>query len=302
MLYHCDVNSPLPPRPVVAFATARHIRNVADIRTTIRARIRQVFGSAEIDLTRPPGDDGLFGPGTPAWAIHGDLTSMMIGGVSALLLQMLHPLALAGVWDHSDWRRDRLGRLRRTAQFISLTTYGSTESAERVMAKVRSIHDRVEGNLPDGTHYSANDPELLTWVHVAEVDSFLRAHLRYKNPALPGADQDRYLADYALVARRLGATGVPESRAAIADYYRRVRPQLRYDARTREVAAALLAPSWRDPLVGPVMALSFQAGIDLLPDWAAVMHRRRSPTLAKPAIRAGARGMGTALRWALSAR
>ena len=162
------------------------------------------MGSGEIDLSRPPGDDGLFGPGSAPWRIHGDFTSMIIGGVSALLLQMLHPRALAGVWDHSDFRRDRHGRLKRTAAFISVTTFGSTAKAEAMIARVKRVHDRVAGTLPDGTPYSANDPELLTFVHVAEVDSFLRAHLRYKDAGLPGEVQDRYLADYAHVARRLG--------------------------------------------------------------------------------------------------
>lgn len=255
-----------------------------------------------MDLSRPPGDDGLFGPGSAPWRVHGDFTSMMIGGVSALLLQMLHPRALAGVWDHSDFRRDRHGRLRRTAQFITLTTFAASSTAETAIAKVRRIHDRVEGTLPDGTPYSANDPDLLTWVHVAEVDSFLRAHLRYKDAALPGAVQDAYLADYAEVARRLGAVDVPASRREIADYFRAVRPELRFDGRTREVASALLARSWRDPIVAPAMALTFQAGADLLPDWAAAMHGRRPPRLAQPAIRTASRGMGSVLRWALAAR
>lgn len=252
-----------------------------------------------MDLTRPPGDDGLFGPGSAPWRVHGDFTAMMIGGVSALLLQMLHPGALAGVWDHSDFRRDRHGRLRRTAQFITLTTFGATANAEAAIAKVRRIHDHVGGTLPDGAAYAANDPHLLTWVHVAEVDSFLRAHLRYKDPGLPGAVQDAYLADYAEVARRLGATEVPTSRREIADYYRRIRPELRFDARTREVAAALLARG-DDRMIGPAMALVFQAGADLLPDWAAAMHGRTAPRLARPAIRTASRGMGSVLRWALS--
>ena len=98
--------------------------------------------------------------------------------------------------------RDRLGRLRRTAQFISLTTFGSTVAAEDAIARVRRIHDQVSGTLPDGTAYDANDPALLTWVHVAEVDSFLRAYVRYREPRLSGADQDRYLAETATIARR----------------------------------------------------------------------------------------------------
>ena len=273
---------------------------MTDLRSSLRTRVRQLVGSGEVDLSRPAGDDGLFGPGSAPWRVHGDFTAMMIGGVSALLLQMLHPGALAGVWDHSDFRRDRRGRLKRTAQFITTTTFGSTANAGAAIERVRSVHAHVQGVLPDGTPYAADDPDLLTWVHVAEVDSFLRAHLRYKDAALPGAVQDRYLADYAEVARRLGATGVPTSRREIADYYRRVRPQLRFDDRTRDVARALLSREG-DAVIAPAMAIVFAAGADLLPDWAQAMHGRRLG-IAAPAVRTGARGMGHVIRWALAAR
>ncbi len=116
---------------------------------------------------------------------------------------MLHPLALAGVWDHSNFRDDLLGRLRRTGQFISATTYGPLADAERLIERVRRIHESVIGQLPDGTPYSASDPDLLTWVHVAEVSSFLKSYLRYLNPDLPGSEQDRYYSEIALVAERL---------------------------------------------------------------------------------------------------
>lgn len=270
-----------------------------DLRSTIRTRVRSLVGSGEVDLSRPAGDDGLFGPGSAPWRVHGDFTSMIIGGVSALLVQMLHPRALAGIWDHSDFRQNRHGRLKRTAAFISVTTFGATASADAMIARVRRVHDRVVGTLPDGTTYAANDPELLTFVHVAEVDSFLRAHLRYKDPALSGAIQDDYLAAYAEVARRLGAEDVPTSRREIADYYRRIRPELRFDHRTRDVARALLARG-DDLVTEPMRAMVFAAGRDLLPDWAAAMHGG-VPGFAAPAVRSGARGMGRVLRWALAA-
>lgn len=271
---------------------------IDSVRDTLAQRLRSLVGSGTIDLSRPPGDDGLFGPGSPAWRVHGDFSAMMIGGISALLLQMLHPLALAGVWDHSNFRQDRLRRLRGTARFIAATTFGSTATAEAAIAQVRDIHDRVRGTLPDGTPYDANDPALLTWVHVAEVDSFLRAYLRYRDPGMTAADQDRYLAETAVVAERLGATGVPRSRAAVAAYYLEVRPALRYDHRTREVAAALLAPG-DDRAVNAGMQLAARAAEELLPDWAARMHGRTPPGIARPAIRAGAGAMSGLVRWAL---
>ncbi|MDH4363327.1 MAG: DUF2236 domain-containing protein, partial [Acidimicrobiia bacterium] len=99
-------------------------------------------------------DPGLFGPASVAWRVHGE-SSMLIGGLRALLLQTLHPLAMAGVADHSDYRRDPWGRLHRTGRFIGATTYGNTATAEHVIAMVTAIHRRVEGTAPDGRHYAA---------------------------------------------------------------------------------------------------------------------------------------------------
>ncbi|WP_019516696.1 oxygenase MpaB family protein [Sphingomonas sp. Mn802worker] len=253
-----------------------------------------------MDLTRPPGDDGLFGPSSAAWRVHGDFTAMMIGGISALLLQMLHPAALAGVWDHSGFRDDRHGRLKRTARFIAATTFGSTEQARTAIAQVRRIHDCIGGVMPDGTRYTANDPVLLTWVHVAEVDSFLRAYLRYRDQRMSAIDQDRYLAETATVAEALGATDVPRSRAAIDAYFASIRPDLRADHRTREVAQALLAPG-DDRATTSAMNLAVAAAIDLLPPWAQALHGRSLPTYARSAVRLGANSMGSVLRWALKA-
>lgn len=269
------------------------------MRQAIGERVRGMVGSHELDLSRPEGDAGLFGPGSATWAVHGDFTSMMIGGVCSLLVQMLHPGALAGVWDHSDFRRNMTGRLKGTAQFISITTYGSTEAADRVIARVRSIHDRVTGTLPDGTPYAANDPDLLAWVHAAEVDSFLRAHLRYRDPAMPVARQDAYVAEMATVARRLGAEDVPVTRAALTAYLVAMRPALLVDARTREVARRLIRQPSPSLLSAPVNAVMMQAGVDLMPRWAARMHGLDVPVMGKPALRIGALGVGRLMRWAL---
>jgi uncharacterized protein (DUF2236 family) len=279
----------------------RHIdRHMLDLRDVISSQIRQLLGSGEnvaaIEAQRT--DAGYFGPGSASWKVHGDFTSMMIGGVTALLLQMLHPGALAGVWDHSNFRQDMQGRLKRTARFIAGTTYGSTAEADRLVAHVKHIHDQVSGTL-DGAPYSANDADLLTWVHVAEVSSFLAAYLRYRNPTFSPADQDRYYREYALIARKLGAVEVPDSRAAIAAYLRRVRPQLRYDERTREVADALLNQPVKPSAVA-VAKLMFEAAEDLLPDWAQQMHGFHVPAVRRPAIRLGVRGLGGVFRWALT--
>ena len=176
-----------------------------------------------------------------------------------LLLQALHPLALAGVWDHSNFRDDLLGRLRRTGQFISGTTYGSRADADWLIERVRTIHLKVSGTAPDGRAYAASDPELLTWVHVAEVYSFLQAHLRYRNPQLSGADQDRYYGEIALIAERLGATRVPRSRAEVAAYLAAIRPELRCDERSLEILRILRGAPAPSALAAPAARLLYSA-------------------------------------------
>ena len=147
---------------------------MADPRTLITNHVHRLVGSRADgpDFVRAPGEPGLVPYGGAAWVVHGDFSAMMIGGVAALLTQMLHPAAAAGVWDHSNFRADMTGRLKRTAQFIAGTTYGSTDFAGGMIARVRRIHDAVGGVLPDGTPYAANDPAVLTWVHVAGADAF----------------------------------------------------------------------------------------------------------------------------------
>jgi len=164
----------------------------ASIRQAIVLQVRRLVGGTGDDtVERNRQDTGLFGPESACWKVHGDFTSMMVGGITALLMQMLHPGALAGVWDHSDFRGDMSGRLKRTAHFIAGTTYGDRAEAQRHIDRVLAIHAKVAGLLPDGTPYAADDPDLLTWVHVAEVSSFLAAYIRYANPAFPPHEQDR---------------------------------------------------------------------------------------------------------------
>lgn len=273
---------------------------VNPLRRRIRRQVHRLVGTGDGIVWRPGDDTGLFGPGSAAWVVHGDFTAMMIGGISALLMQMLHPAALAGVWDHSDFRRDMTGRLRRTAGFIAGTTYGSTAYAEHLVARVRAIHGQVTGTLPDGTPYAANDPALLAWVHVVEADSFLRAHLRYRDPAFPAAEQDRYLAEMATPARALGAGEVPTTRSEVTAYYASVRQQLRADHRTREVSRIMRTQRTADSAMLPMGAILMESGIDLLPRWAAAMHGLSVPGGRSASLRVGALGLGGVLRWALA--
>jgi len=269
------------------------------VKAAIAGRVVALFndrGRGEAPVTRRL--DGMFGPNSVAWRVHGDVTSMMVGGISSLLLQMLHPAVLAGVWDHSNFRTDMHGRLRRTARFIALTTYGGRDEAEAVIARVRHIHDRVGGTLPGGAPYAANDPTLLAWVHVTEASSFLNAWRRYGEPGMSLADQDRYFAEMAQVAHALGAAPVPFDRAGAQRLITTYRPQLRTDARTREVRGLVLKAPTSDALAARVQALGNQAAIDLLPDWARRMHGLPNPLLARPLVRAGTLGVAQTLRWA----
>ncbi|MCO6060162.1 oxygenase MpaB family protein [Pseudomonas sp. MOB-449] len=271
------------------------------IRRHIESQIIGLTGLAlgQLDFENPKGDPGLFGPDSVTWKVHGDFTSMMIGGISALLLQMLHPLALSGVWDHSNFRQDMLGRLRRTGQFISGTTFGTRRDADWLIDKVRTIHLQVAGTAPDGRPYAASDPALLTWVHVAEVSCFLKAHLRYLNPQLSGEEQDRYYAEIALVAERLGARDVPKSRQEVADYLEAMRPQLRCDGRCQEVVHVLLNAPAPSTMAKPFGILMMQAGIDLLPDWAGTLLGLRQRPWQRRVVRDLVWRVAPLLRWAM---
>lgn len=242
--------------------------------------------------------DGLFGPGSVAWRVHGDVTSMMVGGIAGLLMQMLHPSVLAGVWDHSNFRTDMLGRLRRTARFIAMTTYGGPEEAQAAIDRVHRIHERVRGVLPDGTPYYANDPALLAWVHVTETTCFLDAWIRYGESRMSPADQDRYFAEMAEVAERLGVDPIPRSRAAARKIISSTRLSLRSDARTQEICHLLLHQRSSNSLTEPLHRLTMQAAIDLLPAWARRMHNLPDAGFGKPIVRAGTLGIARTLRWA----
>lgn len=287
------------PYPSTRSRTASLAALTRPLKGAIAAQVVALFndkGRGEAPVVRQP--DGLFGPRAVAWRVHGDVTSMLVGGVAGLLLQMLHPAVLAGVWDHSQFRADMHGRLRRTARFIATTTYGGREDAQRSMARVRAIHGHVRGTLPDGTPYSANDPALLAWVHVTEATSFLQAWVRYGEPGMRMADRDRYFAEMAQVGEALGADPVPRSQMEAHRILESMRPGLLVDERTREVARLVLHQKAREGIAEPLQALTMQAGVDLLPEWARRMHGLE--VQRRPLVRAGTMGIARTLRWAFA--
>jgi len=208
-----------------------------------------------------------FDEGSPIRRVHGD-AAMFVGGLRALLLQLLHPLAIAGVAAHSGYRGDPWGRLQRTSEFLAVTTFGAASDAERAVARIRAVHERVRGVAPDGRPFAASDPRLLTWVHVAEVDSFLTAHQRYGAQPLTPAEADRYVAQAARVARAVGAEDVPASQAELAAAIAAYRPALRGTAQARDAARYLLLSPPLPLPARPAYAVLATVAVSLLPWWA----------------------------------
>ncbi|MFB7950133.1 oxygenase MpaB family protein [Kitasatospora phosalacinea] len=180
-----------------------------------------------------------FGPDRPIRRVHGD-AAMFVGGLAALLVQSLHPSAMAAVAAHSGYRSDPWGRLQRTSTFLAVTTFGTERDARAAVERVRAVHARIRGATAAGAPYRADDPHLLAWVHAAETDSFLRAHQAYGAAPLDAAGCDGYVADTAEVAADLGVERPPRSRAELDAVLRAYRPELARTAEAREAARFLL--------------------------------------------------------------
>jgi uncharacterized protein (DUF2236 family) len=213
-----------------------------------------------------------FGDSDPIWRVHDD-ASMFVGGIRALLLQSLHPLAMAGVAGHSGYRSDPWGRLQRTSEFLARTTFGTVPDAEAAVASVRAIHERVRGRTPDGRPYAASDPHLLGWVHVAEVDSFLASYRRFGSSRLTPAEEDEYVAQSGSIAARLGVLDPPRTVAELETTVATYRPELQGTPAAYDAAKFLLL---RPPLTWaekPGYACLAAGAVALLPLWAKEMLR-----------------------------
>lgn len=241
-----------------------------------------------------------FGPDRPVRRVHGD-ASMFIGGLSALLLQSLHPLAMAAVAGHSGFRGDPWGRLQRTSTFLAVTTYGTADSAQRAVDRVRAVHETVRGTTADGEEYRASDPRLLCWVHIAEVDMFLRAHQRYGARPLDEEGCDAYVADMARIATALGVPDPPVDRAGLAERLAAYRGELRATPEARSTARFLLLNP-PVPLLArlPYGALAANA-VSLLPVWASrALRLPRIPPAESICIHPLGTALTTTIRWALA--
>ncbi|RPF20944.1 oxygenase MpaB family protein [Myceligenerans xiligouense] len=275
---------------------------IARIRTrvgrTIFLRVAGQDGFAARDRIHLTPGPRWFPPGSAVRMVHADAATFA-GGLRALLLQSLHPLAMAGVAGHSGYRSDPWGRLARTSTFLASTIFGTADEARAAVDQVRSVHERIRGKTPDGVPYRASDPHLLTWVHAAEADSFLTTNQHFGARRLSPAEADEYVAQLGRVAQAVGARDVPETVAELADCLDRYRPELRATPEALDTVRFLLH---EPPLPGPVRApyaLLAAGAVATLPSWArAELGLRRWPG-GRPAHLAGRIAVG-AIRWSLA--
>lgn len=250
----------------------------------------------------PPGDPGLVGPDSISWEINADLASVSQAGLPAIVLEILHPSVIAGVQDLSNYREDPFQRARATLGYVLATTFGNTDAATRVIDRVKHVHSFVNGTRPDGVAYRALDPELIAWVHTCIPWMILRTFERTKRP-LSVAEQDRYLAEQAVIGRMGGADWVPTTAAELDDYVESMRPKLSVNVQTREFIDFLMTSPLLPDLPGPVdrglHRFVIYAGMSRAPEWAAELIGYDRPSaltrrLVEPALQFDARQ----LRWA----
>ena len=227
---------------------------------------------------------------------------MFIGGIRALLLQSLHPLAMAAVAGHSGYRGDPWGRLQRTSYFLAVTTFGRASDAQEAIGKVRAIHERVTGTAPDGRPYAASDPHLLAWVHITEADSFLRAHSRFGAKPLNQPERDGYVADLARIGTALGVPEPPRTEAELADRIAQYRDELAATAQAREAARFLLLNPPLPVIARAPYGVLAAAAVSLLPGWARrPLRLPRLPVTEAAVVRPAGHAMVHAIRWATTA-
>lgn len=245
----------------------------------IRKTIREMVGGSgpPIAFLTPPGDRGLFGPESIAWKIHADFISMMIGGISSLIMQALHPQALAGVWDHSSFREDLKGRLGRTAFFIAATTYGSTEMANNMIDKVNRIHTKITGFDEFGKPYAASDPHLLAWVHLTETRSFMSAFENYRREKITLNQKNQYFLEMKSLGERMGAVNIPDNYVNTEKAIKEYIPELHYGDRAKSIIQLLeYFPS--NLTAKPFIKLISRAGFLNLPDWVYPIIEKSTPS------------------------
>ncbi|AGG33942.1 hypothetical protein D521_1374 [beta proteobacterium CB] len=225
---------------------------------------------------------------------------MMIGGISSLVLQALHPKALAGVWDHSSFREDLKGRLGRTAFFIAATTYGSNEMASNAIHRVNQIHKKVTGLDEFNEPYRADDPNLLAWVHLTETRSFMRSYESYRSESLQSQSKDQYFLEMKMLGEKLGAIDLPDTYAGTERAIKQYIPELHYGDRAKNIIGMLdNFPS--NLSAKPFVKMISRAGFLNLPNWVYPIIDRPEPSrLERLAMSSAIRLMAIPVREALN--
>jgi uncharacterized protein (DUF2236 family) len=268
----------------------------------IGERVRAITGSAASldDFAKPKGDSGLFGPDSIAWLVHANFTAMMVGGLSSLLVQSLHPRALAAVWDHSDFRGKLKERLGRTAYFVATITYGGETMALNAIRRVNTIHANIRGTDQQGRSYVANEPELIRWVHLVEVTSFLAAYQHLAKQPLSTQACDQYITEMARVGHLLGAIDLPLTYEATQAELLGYADVLCFDARAQEILQIIQAYPV-DVLDKPWMALVLKSAFDVMPPWVlALMLQSPSCTVQTQATRLAVQLSAEPVQWMLN--
>lgn len=221
--------------------------------------------AGRVNYREPAGDPGFFGPDSMAWKVHANPVALAVGGVAAVILELVEPRVRTGVWEHSTFRTDPLARMQRTGEATMITTYGPTRAAEARVAMVTRMHERVGGVTPEGQAYVALEPELMTWVHLTAGWGFLNAYRRYVEPRMSLADQDRYYAEGGRLGRAFGAPEPPGSVAEVEAWFDRMRPKLVPHPIVGEFLDIVATTSPLGLAGRALQPLVVQAAIDLVP-------------------------------------
>ena len=284
---------------LVDAARPLHDRLRRSVAVALRDRVAGEDNAAKAAVIWDAPGERWFTQTDPIWRVHAD-AAMFVAGIRALLLQSLHPLAMAGVAGHSGYKGDPWGRLQRTSNFLATTTFGTIEDAEALIERVRGIHEHVRGKAPDGRSYAASDPHLLKWVHLAEADSFLQAHQRYAGTPLTPGEADCYVAQSCVVARRLGVIDPPTTVADLDAAIESYRPELKGTPAARDAARFLLLHPPLPWSARPGYGALAGAGVALLPLWAREHLSLPYLPLTERAIMLPLGGAATSvIRWAL---
>lgn len=281
---------------------------LAGVRTAIAQQYHAATGGEErlpgVQFTDPPGDPGLYGPGSAIWYAHSDVSGL-VGGITGLIIGALYEPVTHGTNRHSIYNDDPAGRLGRTVSFVHAMTYGSMPVVDHTTALVRRLHTKVHGEMPDGRPYSAvADTDVgsanIIWTGVTQAHGIMLAHHRYHPKPLPAHQVDAYYAQYAEISRRLGATGdIPSSREQVAAYFADIRPRLTYSEETAEVLNFFSSPYGESRATRAGSVVISRAAIDAMPDWAKRLFRVRTGPVEARAVRAAVRTVLAVLRGSL---